>query len=381
MDEVVESIPREERVLIGADFNGHVGKGNRGDEDVMGRCGVSERNVEGQMVVDFSKRMNLAKVNTYFKKKEQHRVTFKSGGKSTQVDYTLCRRGNLKEIGDCKVMAGESVARQHQVVVCRMSLKVKKRKREIVEPKIKWWKLREVEHQKEFREEMRRALSGHGSLPEDWDTTAVLVREAARKVLGWSSGRRKEDKETWWNKEVQEIIKEKRLAKKNWDDQRDKESRWLYRETRQKAKRAVAKVKADAYQELYERLETKEGEKDLYRLARQRNRETRDVQQGRVMKDVNGNVLTKSVLRRWKEYFEDLLNEENSREKRSDSLETANQEAELVNKDEVRAAMKRMKTGKAIGPDGIPIEAWRCLGETAVEFLTRLCLFACLIRS
>ena len=34
--------------------------------------------------------------------------------------------------------------------------------------------------------------------------------------------------------------------------------------------------------------------------------------------------------------------------------------------------MNRMKTGKAVGPDDIPVEAWKCLGELAVDFLTRL---------
>uniref|UniRef100_A0A8C4T634 ribonuclease H n=1 Tax=Erpetoichthys calabaricus TaxID=27687 RepID=A0A8C4T634_ERPCA len=34
--------------------------------------------------------------------------------------------------------------------------------------------------------------------------------------------------------------------------------------------------------------------------------------------------------------------------------------------------MKRMKNGKAVGPHDIPMEAWRCLGEMAVKFLTRL---------
>ena len=56
LDEVVESVSKEERVVIGADFNGHVGEGNRDDEEVMGRYGVNERNVEGQMVVDFAKK-------------------------------------------------------------------------------------------------------------------------------------------------------------------------------------------------------------------------------------------------------------------------------------------------------------------------------------
>ncbi|KAK3513060.1 hypothetical protein QTP70_000945 [Hemibagrus guttatus] len=31
-----------------------------------------------------------------------------------------------------------------------------------------------------------------------------------------------------------------------------------------------------------------------------------------------------------------------------------------------------MKSGKAVGPDDIPVEVWKCLGEAAVEFLTNL---------
>ncbi|KAK3537907.1 hypothetical protein QTP70_024570 [Hemibagrus guttatus] len=84
LDEVMESIPTGERVVIGADFNGHVGEGNTGDEEVMGKFGVKERNLEGQMVVDFAKRMDMGVVNTYFQKREEHRVTYKSGGRRTQ---------------------------------------------------------------------------------------------------------------------------------------------------------------------------------------------------------------------------------------------------------------------------------------------------------
>ena len=34
-----------------------------------------------------------------------------------------------------------------------------------------------------------------------------------------------------------------------------------------------------------------------------------------------------------------------------------------ITKDEVKAAMKRMKHGKAVGSDDIPIEAWKALGD------------------
>ena len=71
--------------------------------------------------------MNLAVVNTYFKKKHEHRVTYKSGGKSIQVDYVMCRRRNLRKMCNCKVIVNECVAKQHSKV-CKMVLMVKKKK-------------------------------------------------------------------------------------------------------------------------------------------------------------------------------------------------------------------------------------------------------------
>ncbi|KAK3559216.1 hypothetical protein QTP86_005468 [Hemibagrus guttatus] len=375
LDEVMESIPTGERVVIGADFNGHVGEGNTGDEEVMGKFGVKERNLEGQMVVDFAKRMDMGVVNTYFQKREEHRVTYKSGGRSTQVDYILCRRGNLKEISDCKVVVGESVARQHRMVVCRMTLMVCKKKRSEIEKKTKWWKLKKEECCEEFRQKLRQALGGQVVLPDDWETTAEVIRETGRKVLGVSSGRRKEDKETWWwNEEVQDSIQRKRLAKKKWDMDRTEENRQEYKELQRRVKREVSKAKQKAYDELYTRLDTREGEKDLYRLARQRDRDGKDVQQVRVIKDRDGRVLTseESVQRRWKEYFEELMNEENEREKRVEGVNSVEQKVDKIRKDEVRKALKRMKSGKAVGPDDIPVEVWKCLGEAAVEFLASL---------
>ncbi|KAK3567244.1 hypothetical protein QTP86_015085 [Hemibagrus guttatus] len=200
LDEVMESIPTAERVVIGADFNGHVGEGNTDDEEVMGKFGVKERNLEGQMVVDFAKRMDMAVVKTYFQKREEHRVTYKSGGRRTQVDYVLYRRGNLKEISDCKVVVGESVARQHRMVVCRMTLMVCKKKRSKIEieKKTKWWKLKKEECCEEFRQKLRQALGGQVVLPDDWETTAEVIRETGRKLLDLGKAYDKVPREELW---------------------------------------------------------------------------------------------------------------------------------------------------------------------------------------
>jgi hypothetical protein len=39
---------------------------------------------------------------------------------------------------------------------------------------------------------------------------------------------------------------------------------------------------------------------------------------------------------------------------------------------EVKDVLKRMKGGKAMGSDRIPIEVWRSLGDVAIVWLTKL---------
>ncbi|KAK3568359.1 hypothetical protein QTP86_005440 [Hemibagrus guttatus] len=139
---------------------------------------------------------------------------------------------------------------------------------------------------------------------------------------------------------------------------RTEENRQEYKELQCRVKREVSKAKQKAYDELYTRLDTREGKKDLYRIARQRDQDRKDVQQVRVIKDRDGRVLTieESVQRRWKEYFEELMNEENDREKRVEGVNSVEQKVDKIRKDDVRKALKRMQSGKAVGPDNIPVE-------------------------
>ena len=148
----------------------------------------------------------------------------------------------------------------------------------------------------------------------------------------------------------------------------------MYKEKKNKAKKAVAMAKGRAYDNSYARLKKKEGEKELYRLARQRDRAGKDVQNVRVIKDENGNVMVNSetVLKRWKEYFEKLMNEKNNREPGTEKPEVVNEEVNCVSREEVKNAVKRMKKGKAVGPDELQVEVWKCMGKMGIKFLTRL---------
>ena len=162
----------------------------------MGRYRAGTKNKEGSMVVDFGKRMDLAIVNTYFKKKDEHRMMYKNGGISTQVDYVMYKKKNLKEMCDCKVILNECVTKQHRMVVCKMVLMVKKKKAEKVKPKIQWWKLKETSYQEAFRQVVIRIMGGKDGLLDEWDKTAEMLRKTAETVLGVTFGKRKGDRET-----------------------------------------------------------------------------------------------------------------------------------------------------------------------------------------
>ena len=56
-------------------------------------------------------------------------------------------------------------------------------------------------------------------------------------------------------------------------------------------KRKVAKAKHKAYEELYDKLDTKKEEKYLYKLGRHRNQAGKDVQQVRLIEDRDRNVI------------------------------------------------------------------------------------------
>jgi hypothetical protein len=112
-------------------------------------------------------------------------------------------------------------------------------------------------------------------------------------------------------------------------------------------------------------------------MAKRRERKTRDIIQIKCIKDETERLLTKDedIKKRWREYFDKLFNEDSgslSIELHISSYDLNRQFMRRIQESEVKDALKRMKGGKAMGPDGIPIEIWRSLGDVAIVWLTKL---------
>ena len=69
---------------------------------VHGGKGYGQRNREGEKILESVESLGLVLVSAFFNKNEAHLITYKSGGNSSQIDFIMTRRADLKEMRDCR---------------------------------------------------------------------------------------------------------------------------------------------------------------------------------------------------------------------------------------------------------------------------------------
>uniref|UniRef100_A0A183GWI8 Reverse transcriptase domain-containing protein n=1 Tax=Heligmosomoides polygyrus TaxID=6339 RepID=A0A183GWI8_HELPZ len=330
-------VPEGDYLSIAGDMNGHVGSGRRGVERVHGGRGIGLINSDGERILDLAIAHDLAVCSTFFAKRESEKVTYASAGGRTEVDHILVRRAALKAVREVDVIWGRQ------------------------------------------RNELRRAVleaglpDPAGPVNETWRRVAQTILRCAKETLGETRGGTRGDKSAWfWDEEVQAAVKRKKEAYKLWQKTRAPEHLTAYRKLKRLAKTAVAKAKNAEMDALYEKLDGPEGEKFAIRLAKARHRASLDIRIVKTVKSADGRVLRKpvEVRERWEEYFKELLNEEFPRREAEEEQPTEGPIPPWT-QEEVRKAIGKMKLGKAAGPDGVPVEAWKVLGDLGVNWLTQ----------
>ena len=248
---------------------------------------------------------------------------------------------------------------------------------------MKWWNLN-GENARRLSEKIKKESKWDliGDSNRIWEEMAECIKKSAREVLGVTrAGSRKMKGAWWWSEEVKGKVKAKQEKFKALMDSRTEEEveaqKVQYKIAKKEAKRAVAVAKNSAYERLYQKLNDKGGENEVFKLARARERSTRDLGSVRCVKDEEGRVLVEDdrVRGRWQGYFCKLLNGEgldvSQRTERLGLEEQHNyRPGQPITRAEVKEALRRMKSGKAVGPDSIPVEVWKSLGEDGVAWLT-----------
>jgi acyl-CoA hydrolase len=106
----------------------------------------------------------------------------------------------------------------------------------------------------------------------------TCIKKVASKEFEVTKEDKREAKETWWwNEKVQKAIKEKKECFRRMHLSMSADNVERYKVAKKIAKRAVSEVRGQMYDGLYQQLGTKEGENDIYRMAKSRESKTRDI--------------------------------------------------------------------------------------------------------
>ena len=159
-DGLVGPIDRSEKLVVGGDLNGHVGVGSGEYAGVHGGFGVGRRNGEGEVILDMAVAHDLCVVNTMFKKRVEHLLSYESDVELSQIDYLLYRRDDRGDCKNCKVLPSEGMEGHHRVVILDLKIKGHRKSKETVQREVvKGWKL--GEKKEELKEKLLNII--------DWD--------------------------------------------------------------------------------------------------------------------------------------------------------------------------------------------------------------------
>ncbi|XP_068247995.1 uncharacterized protein [Palaemon carinicauda] len=121
-------------------------------------------------------------INTFFENKINTPITYSSDGRESQIDLLVCKKDHLEEVRNCKVINGESLAAQQSLVVidCRLR-NCMRRKKKRMDPKIKWWKLKEEELRVLFKEIVLEEVRLQEDVQEWWTENRKDARGMEKK--------------------------------------------------------------------------------------------------------------------------------------------------------------------------------------------------------
>ena len=71
LEVLVQSVHRDDKLIVAADLNGHVGENRDGFHQQHGGGGYGMCNAEGTRILDMTQALELIIINTWFMKKEK----------------------------------------------------------------------------------------------------------------------------------------------------------------------------------------------------------------------------------------------------------------------------------------------------------------------
>ena len=393
LEAVLDATPRHDNKIVMGDLNAKVGREDR-YRRIVGKDSVHERcNDNGERVVDFAIRKNLRVRSKMLPRKDIYKQTWCSpdGETRNQIDHILGDSRHIRDLESVRSRRGADCGSDHFMVEVSYKQRIdifKGQRREKAEK----YNVERFRNEERVRDEYKRKIEESvNEMNEDdwqdrniqrkWEGITEVINKANEEVLGKERGERRVE---WFDEECERKVEERNRARGKLLQRNTRNNRETYKNKRREAYRCCRRKKREWERSKIEKIEEAKGRGDF----RQMYKEVGEVRRGfqprcTICKDKSGNLLGEksSILDRWAEYFETLLNgggeEEHQRDlgvrveerMREEGLE---EEIEAPTEGEVADIIKKLKSGKAPGLDGITAEMLKHGGGSLVKLIWKL---------
>ena len=109
-------------VMCLSDINGHLGRHIDRFDVVHGGYGAGLRNLEGRMLLEFCLEKELCMSNTWLRRKEKRKVTFRMAENETEIDFVLINKEHRRFIQNVKELPEEF---EHASLVADIDRKIR----------------------------------------------------------------------------------------------------------------------------------------------------------------------------------------------------------------------------------------------------------------
>ena len=197
--------------------------------------------------------------------------------------------------------------------------------------------------------------------------------QSSKQVCRMMNGPLQHKDTWWWNRDVEKVVVKRKVCHKAWRKSKSAEDKHTLDVAKKEVYTAVLAAQESKLQEFTADLQSESGGKNCFRIARQMAREGRDVISMCCMKNDAGHVVSDAdgMNNIWRKYMEKLLNVENDWDGEVDCPEVMGPHC-LISEEEVAAAIKGLKMGKAAGPTGVVSEMMKAAGGFGSRWMTDL---------
>lgn len=375
LNAILTKISSKDKILLLGDFNARIGRDNRLWENVMGKQGVGNCNGNGLLLLGLCAEHELFITNTQFRLPNRYKTTWMHPRSKHWhiLDYIITRQKDKKDILITKTARNiDDCWTDHRLLFSRLriSLRQKPKTRHQCLPRQKFdtHKLVDASMAENFRNVISDKLAKNPintkDVEEEWSVLRAVITQSAKETVGFVKAKRPD----WFeenNEEILNLINTKREAYlSTLHDPTSRAKKIHFQDLKRNCQAQIRDIKNSWWQQNAQELQSLSDARDLskfYAKLKEIYGPSR-TSTGTLKAADNVTILTDStvILERWKEHFFTLLNRSSTTAE--DFLCNVPQQPPqpwmdmLPTYREFSEALSGMKTGKAPGPDNIPLE-------------------------